>query len=99
METLDRRISASTDQLDTLRREKRSERTVWDASQQRQSADVTGRHSRHGSRPATSASCHSKRPRSVTRHNHPPEVDVEKLMEENNNEVPFSATTGSFLLL
>ena len=45
-----------------------------------------------GSRPQTSASCHIKRPRSVTRHNHP-ELEAEKsssdklLEDSNNNEI------------
>jgi hypothetical protein len=42
METLDRRISASTDQLDTLKREKKSDRSVWGLPPE----DVGGRHSR-----------------------------------------------------
>ena len=82
METLDRRISASSDQLDTLRREKKH---VWVES------DDLGRHSRHGrhsSRPATSASHHSKRPRSAMRHNHPELDKTEKVpLEDDDNEV------------
>ena len=42
METLDRRISASTDQLDTLKREKKSDRSVWGLPPE----DAGGRHSR-----------------------------------------------------
>ena len=81
METLDRRISASSDQLDTLRREKKQN---WMENDElgRQS-----RHGRHSTRPATSASCHSKRPRSVTRHNHPELDKTDKILEDNNNEI------------
>ena len=66
METLDRRISASTDQLDTLRREKKSDRSVWGLDPDAAAAEG-GRQSRGPPRPQTSASNHVKRPRSTTR--------------------------------